>query len=94
MINIFYFQVEPHIINKHGQSVPNTLQTIYGALNVMDLVGKKYGSKLQFTKGYGYVLPPSPETWTLTLPHRTQILYTPDISYVSSLFFFNVLFNL
>lgn len=34
------------------------------------------------TKGWGYVLQPTPELWTLTLPHRTQIIYTPDISMI------------
>ena len=34
------------------------------------------------TRGWAFVLHPTPELWTLTLPHRTQILYTPDISMV------------
>jgi tRNA (adenine57-N1/adenine58-N1)-methyltransferase len=32
--------------------------------------------------GYIYLLP-TPELWTLSLPHRTQILYTPDIAYIT-----------
>jgi tRNA (adenine57-N1/adenine58-N1)-methyltransferase len=28
---------------------------------------------------YAFVLHPTPELWTLCLPHRTQIIYTPDI---------------
>jgi tRNA (adenine57-N1/adenine58-N1)-methyltransferase len=32
--------------------------------------------------GYIYLLRPTPELWTLSLPHRTQILYQTDISYI------------
>jgi tRNA (adenine57-N1/adenine58-N1)-methyltransferase len=28
------------------------------------------------------LIPPTPETWTLSLPHRTQVVYTPDYSYI------------
>jgi tRNA (adenine57-N1/adenine58-N1)-methyltransferase len=33
--------------------------------------------------GYVHLLRPTPELWTLSLPHRTQILYTTDISYIT-----------
>lgn len=32
--------------------------------------------------GFAHLLPPTPETWTISLPHRTQVVYTPDYSYV------------
>ncbi|KAK5065151.1 hypothetical protein LTR84_000987 [Exophiala bonariae] len=32
--------------------------------------------------GFVHVLPPTPETWTTSLPHRTQVVYTPDYSYI------------
>jgi tRNA (adenine57-N1/adenine58-N1)-methyltransferase catalytic subunit len=32
--------------------------------------------------GYIYILRPTPELWTLALPHRTQIVYTPDTSFI------------
>jgi tRNA (adenine57-N1/adenine58-N1)-methyltransferase catalytic subunit len=35
-------------------------------------------------KGYIYLLRPTPELWTLSLPHRTQIVYTPDTSFILS----------
>ena len=41
--------------------------------------GRKRGAQRM---GYVYVLHPTPELWTLALAHRTQILYTPDISMV------------
>jgi tRNA (adenine57-N1/adenine58-N1)-methyltransferase len=34
------------------------------------------------TSGFAHLVPPSPETWTLCLPHRTQVVYTPDYSYI------------
>lgn len=32
--------------------------------------------------GFVHVLPPTPEIWTSSLPHRTQVVYTPDYSYI------------
>ncbi|KAK9414734.1 hypothetical protein SUNI508_11017 [Seiridium unicorne] len=32
--------------------------------------------------GFVHVLPPTPELWTMSLPHRTQVVYTPDYSYI------------
>lgn len=32
--------------------------------------------------GFIHLLPPTPETWTMSLPHRTQVVYTPDYSYI------------
>ncbi len=46
------------------------------------MIGKEYGSRIELSKGWAYVLQPNPELWTLTLPHRTQIIYTPDISMI------------
>lgn len=68
--------------NKSGDYVENKFQTVYGQLNVIDLVGKRYGSKVHLPRGWAYVLHPTCELWTKTLPHRTQIIYTPDISLI------------
>ncbi|KAJ5874710.1 uncharacterized protein N7529_003140 [Penicillium soppii] len=32
--------------------------------------------------GFLHMLAPTPEAWTLSLPHRTQVVYTPDYSYI------------
>ncbi|KAI4121887.1 MAG: hypothetical protein LQ347_006710, partial [Umbilicaria vellea] len=32
--------------------------------------------------GFIHILPPTPESWTTSLPHRTQVVYTPDYSYI------------
>lgn len=34
------------------------------------------------SSGFIHVLRPTPEIWTSSLPHRTQVVYTPDYSYV------------
>ncbi|MCJ1224645.1 tRNA (adenine-N(1)-)-methyltransferase catalytic subunit trm61 [Toensbergia leucococca] len=34
------------------------------------------------SSGFVHLLPPTPETWTASLPHRTQLVYTPDYSYI------------
>ncbi|XP_028677814.1 tRNA (adenine(58)-N(1))-methyltransferase catalytic subunit TRMT61A [Erpetoichthys calabaricus] len=59
-------------------------QTRYGVIrHSTDLIGKKYGSKVTCSKGgWVYILHPTPELWTVNLPHRTQILYSTDISMI------------
>lgn len=57
-------------------------QMKFGALRHNDLIGKEFGSKIICPRGYIHVLPIVPELWTLSLPHRTQILYMPDISMI------------
>lgn len=32
--------------------------------------------------GFIHIVPPTPESWTSSLPHRTQVVYTPDYSYI------------
>ncbi|XP_012134820.1 tRNA methyltransferase 61 [Megachile rotundata] len=80
--NMHSLEVKTKIVNKNGEMVDNIFQTIYGALKVFSLIGQKYGTKVQLSRGWGYVLQPTPELWTLTVPHRTQIIYSPDISLI------------
>ncbi|CAH1109389.1 unnamed protein product [Psylliodes chrysocephalus] len=79
---IYSVKAQSKIINKKGNEVVNVFQTPYGALKCGELVGKSFGTKISLSKGWGYVLQPTPELWTITLPHRTQIIYTPDISMI------------
>ncbi|ORY79053.1 protein GCD14 [Protomyces lactucae-debilis] len=62
------------------------VQNKFGHYYHEDMIGMRYGSQMQSRKTTGYILllHPTPELWTLALPHRTQILYTPDISFVSA----------
>ena len=62
--------------------------TRYGSFPHSDMIGKPYGSQIAIrTKSLNkfafiHILQPTPELWTLSLPHRTQIVYTPDSSYI------------
>jgi len=57
-------------------------QTKFGAIKHDDLVGVRFCTKIACTRGYVYALHPTPELWTINLPHRTQILYSTDISMI------------
>lgn len=60
--------------------------TKYGNFNHDDFVGTPYGSKVvpKSGRGFIYLLRPTPELWSLALPHRTQILYLADIAFITS----------
>lgn len=72
--------VKPVTVTKGAQ-----LNTRYGNFEHDKMLGMKYGSQMAGAKGYGFIhlLHPTPELWTVSLPHRTQIVYTPDSSYVT-----------
>ncbi|XP_050588668.1 tRNA (adenine(58)-N(1))-methyltransferase catalytic subunit TRMT61A [Bombus affinis] len=80
--NMHSLEIKAKIPNKNGEMVDNVFQTKYGALRVFSLVGHKYGTMKRLSKGWAYVLQPTSELWTLTLCHRTQIIYSPDISLI------------
>jgi tRNA methyltransferase complex GCD14 subunit-like protein len=64
----------------------NAFNSKYGNYPHSDLVGIPYGSKVASRTGRGFIhiLRPTPELWTLALPHRTQILYLADIAFITS----------
>ncbi|TIB72217.1 hypothetical protein E3Q24_01816 [Wallemia mellicola] len=59
-------------------------QNKFGRFNTNDIINKRFGDKLVSTnnKGFIHLLKPTPELWTNALPHRTQILYNTDISFI------------
>ncbi|CAL1713036.1 unnamed protein product [Somion occarium] len=62
------------------------LNTRFGVYRHAELIGVPYGSKIGSRNGKGFIhlLRPTPELWTLALPHRTQILYLADIAFITS----------
>lgn len=60
------------------------LNTRFGNFEHDKMIGMKYGAQMGGVKDRGFVhlLHPSAELWTVSLPHRTQIVYTPDSSYI------------
>src|SRR5882757_8166561 len=67
-------------------SAGKLFNTKFGSYRHDDLIGLPYGSKVASSHGRGFihVLRPTPELWTMALPHRTQILYLADIAFVTS----------
>ncbi|RHY28675.1 hypothetical protein DYB32_005774 [Aphanomyces invadans] len=57
-------------------------QNRHGAFHHNDIIGNRYGAKVysRISKGYMYVLSPTPELWSKALRHRTQIVFTLDAS--------------
>ncbi|KAL8742644.1 MAG: hypothetical protein Q9190_004901, partial [Brigantiaea leucoxantha] len=43
---------------------------------------KVYKDPTPADTGFCHLLAPTPELWTASLPHRTQVVYTPDYSYI------------
>lgn len=60
------------------------LHSRYGLFSHDDMIGRKYGEQMPGAKGYGFIhlIHPTAEMWTISLPHRTQIVYTHDSAYI------------
>ncbi|SCZ98275.1 BZ3500_MvSof-1268-A1-R1_Chr3-2g06265 [Microbotryum saponariae] len=75
-----------HEVNSITVKAGAQLHSRYGHFKHDDMVDILFGSKFASANGRGFVhlLRPTPELWTLALPHRTQILYLPDIAFITS----------
>lgn len=49
-----------------------------------EMIGIPFGSQIWSLdrKKQIHLLRPTPELWTRVLPHRTQIIYMPDIAFI------------
>ncbi|KAM0078198.1 tRNA (adenine-N(1)-)-methyltransferase catalytic subunit trm61 [Fusarium odoratissimum] len=50
--------------------------------DVADVTSKPAKKAVAAASGFIHILRPTPELWTSSLPHRTQVVYTPDYSYI------------
>lgn len=51
-------------------------------LNLAEQKKQQLKTAVSASSGFIHLLPPTPESWTASLPHRTQVVYTPDYSYI------------
>lgn len=77
LLYIGYENFLPTVVTKKKVS-----QTKFGVVRHDQIIGKKYGTRYKTSKGFIHLIHPTPELWTQCLPHRTQILYSTDISMV------------
>ena len=59
-----------------------TQQNKFGSFSHDEMLAAPFGTKIysRDRKGFVMMLRPTPELWTDSLPHRTQIIYNTDIS--------------
>ncbi|KAF1813852.1 tRNA methyltransferase complex GCD14 subunit, partial [Eremomyces bilateralis CBS 781.70] len=74
---------------KRGEGEGNQAQgaQVAGDAENGDGEGEQREKKMEISiagTGFAHLLPPTPELWTQSLPHRTQVVYTPDYSFVLS----------
>ena len=48
-------EATPTIVNKRGETIEHIFQTSFGALKVKNIIGVKYGSRVELSKGWAYV---------------------------------------
>ncbi|KAL8951184.1 MAG: hypothetical protein Q9222_002814 [Ikaeria aurantiellina] len=53
-----------------------------GVVEEEDQRPKEARAAVPAQSGFCHLLPPTPEAWTASLPHRTQVVYTADCSYI------------
>ncbi|KAK9449177.1 tRNA methyltransferase complex GCD14 subunit-domain-containing protein [Limtongia smithiae] len=64
----------------------SALHTRFGSFPHNAMISARYGTQLPSSSstqaGFIHLLHATPELWSMSLPHRTQIVYTPDASFI------------
>jgi len=60
--SMYPVHVTPTKYNKSGVQVDHTVQTTFGGLRVVDLIGQRFGTRVKLSRGYAYALHPTPGT--------------------------------
>ena len=80
IVYVSHEEMKPVIVTKGFRT-----QVRYGLFLHDDWIGTPFGSKVFSKSGsWLYLLSPTCELWTESLPHRTQILYTSDCAQICS----------
>lgn len=66
------------------EKAANTLKRKADEVEGSDLTDAKpqQSAAVAASSGFTHILQPTPESWTASLPHRTQVVYTADYSYI------------
>ncbi|KAI1929361.1 tRNA (adenine-N(1)-)-methyltransferase catalytic subunit trm61 [Ophidiomyces ophidiicola] len=66
-----------------AENAQQSLKRKLEEVEVSDAVdGSNTPNAIATTSGFVHLLRPTPESWTSSLPHRTQVVYTADYSYI------------
>lgn len=74
-------EAEVHHQVENDEDVSAAADTHQGSNDISDQQQHKINATTA-KSGFVHILPPTPEIWTSSLPHRTQVVYTPDYSYI------------
>ena len=70
------------LVLKRGAAHGNRFGTFHHADMIGQPLGTKQRARGKAAQGWIVLLPFAPDLWTLSLTHRTQILYQADIAYI------------
>ncbi len=80
---LFYYNSTKKWLAKISKN--EQLHTHIGVIKHVDAIGKRYGSRLNTSKGkYVYLLEPTIHDFIMKIRHGTQIVYPKDLGYIAA----------